>query len=75
MKVSNAVSEAAAREGASALDEEFLLLVDRVMLTRKQRDPYRLEQVNRAAAEEARLANLTGSHESNAKHHGDLGRV
>ncbi len=75
MKASNAVSEAAAPDSASALDEEFLLLVDRVMLTRKQCDPYRLEQVNRAAAEEARLANLTAPHESNAKYRGDLGRV
>lgn len=75
MKATNAVSEAAAQEGASALDEDFLLLVDRVMLARKQCDPYRLEQVHRAAAEEARVANLTVPHESIAKHRGDLGRV
>jgi len=75
MKATHAVSEAAEQERAQALDEEFLLLVDRVMLARKQCDPYRLEQVNRAAAEEARLANLTAPHESNAKYRGDLGRV
>ena len=75
MKATNAVSEAAAQDGAPALDEEFLLLVDRAMLARKQCDPYRLEQVKRATAEEARLANLTGTHESKSKHRRDLDRV
>ena len=75
MKATHAVSEAAGQEGAPELDEEFLLLVDRVMLARKQCDPYQLEQVHRAAAEETRIAHLTAQHESNAKHRGDLGRV
>jgi hypothetical protein len=75
MKAINAISEAAAQEAAPTLDEEFLLLVDRAMVVRKQCDPYRLEQVNRVAAEEARLANLTGSHESKSKHRRDLDRV
>jgi hypothetical protein len=75
MKATNAVSEAAAQGGTPVIDDEFLLLVDRAMLARKQCDPYRLEQVNRAAAEEARLANLTSTHESKSKHRRDLDRV
>ncbi|WP_139188701.1 hypothetical protein [Variovorax sp. OV700] len=45
-----------------ALDEEFLMQVDRAMLACKQSDPHRLEQVRRAAEEEARLANMTNMH-------------
>ena len=40
------------------LDEEFLQRVDRVMLQRKQADPFRLEAVWRATEEEARLRQL-----------------
>lgn len=46
----------------SALDEEFFTRVDRVMLSCKQSDPLRLQQVRPAAEEEARLANMTNSH-------------
>jgi len=38
------------------LDEAFLQRVDRAGLLRKQRDPYRMDQVHRALEEEARLA-------------------
>ena len=40
------------------LDEAFLELVDRVMLQRKQTDPFRREAAWRAAEEEARLRQL-----------------
>lgn len=49
-------------QGASLeLDEAFFRLVDRAGLARKQGDPYRLEQVNRAVQEEVRLAHLSGA--------------
>jgi len=38
-----------------ALDEAFLQRVDRVMLQRKQADPFQQEAVWRATGEEARL--------------------
>lgn len=41
-----------------ALDEAFLQRVDRVMLQRKQTDPFQQEAVWRAAEEEARLRQL-----------------
>lgn len=41
-----------------ALDEEFLRLVDRVLLQRKQADPFRLEEAWRATEDEARLRHL-----------------
>jgi hypothetical protein len=41
-----------------ALDEAFLQRVDRVMLQRKQIDPFRREAVWRATEEEARLRQL-----------------
>jgi len=41
-----------------SLDEAFLRRVDRVMLQRKQTDPFRREAVWRAAEEEARLRRL-----------------
>ena len=74
MKAMKAVSKASAHGSAPALEEEFLLLVDRAMLAHKQSDPYRLEQVNRAVAEEVQLAKLTGSHHSSSKHRGDPSR-
>lgn len=40
------------------LDEAFLQRVDRVMLQRKQSDPFQLEAVWRAIEEEARLRHL-----------------
>lgn len=45
-------------EDEPALDESFLLQVDRAMLLDKLRDPLRLREVARAAEEEARLAHL-----------------
>ncbi|WP_143012540.1 hypothetical protein [Variovorax sp. EL159] len=41
-----------------ALDEAFLQQVDRVMLQRKQTDPFQREAVWRATEEEARLRQL-----------------
>ncbi|QOF80325.1 hypothetical protein [Variovorax sp. 38R] len=46
-----------------ALDEEFFQRVDRVMLERKQTDPFRRDAVWRATAEEARLRQLQSPHE------------
>lgn len=46
-------------EGGDVLDEAFLQRVDRVLLMRKQCDPYRLEEVQRATQQEIQLANLT----------------
>ena len=43
-------------------DEEFLRQVDRAMLVRKQIDPHRLEEVQRAEMEESRLACLTNAY-------------
>jgi len=54
-------TEAMAAPGGSSqkemfpLDEEFLQRVDRVMLQRKQADPFQQEAVWRATEEEARL--------------------
>lgn len=45
-----------------AFDEAFLEGVDRAMSVQKQADPYRLEEVRRAAHEESRLASLTNSY-------------
>lgn len=45
------------------LDEEFFQRVDRVMLERKQTDPFRRDAVWRATAEEARLRQLQSPHE------------
>lgn len=42
-------------------DEAFLLQVDRAMLLSKQRDPFRMDQVARAAEEEMRIAHLTAA--------------
>lgn len=41
-----------------AITEEFLRRVDRVMLQRKQADPFRQEEVWRATEEEIRLRHL-----------------
>jgi hypothetical protein len=41
-----------------AIDEEFLRRVDRVMLERKQADPFRREAAWRATEEEIRLRHL-----------------
>ncbi|MDR6524352.1 hypothetical protein J2789_007063 [Variovorax paradoxus] len=49
-------------EEAALFDEEFLRQVDRAMLVRKQIDPHRLEEVQRAVAEESRLACLTNAY-------------
>jgi len=50
----------ASKEGdAWEPDESFLLLVDRAMLTSKQLDPTRSEEVHRAVDAETRWANLT----------------
>ncbi|WP_157632233.1 hypothetical protein [Variovorax sp. CF313] len=38
-----------------SLDEEFLRRVDRLMLRRKQTDPFQREAVRRATEEQARL--------------------
>lgn len=40
------------------IDEEFLRRVDRVMLQRKQADPFRREEAWRATEEEIRLRHL-----------------
>jgi hypothetical protein len=48
----------ASRNEVFVLDEEFLQRVDRVMLQRKQTDPFRLEEAWRATEEEARLRQL-----------------
>ena len=58
-------------EKDQALDEAFLCLVDRVMLKRKQGDPFRFEQVSRALDEEVRLADLTGAHEPGPRQHSE----
>lgn len=55
------------KDDTSALDEEFLVRVDRAMLACKQNDPYRMEQASRAAVEEARLVNMTSSREPTSK--------
>jgi len=55
---------------ASALDEEFLIRVDRAVLACKRSDPHRLEQVRRAAEEEARLDNMTNAHGLEQRRHG-----
>jgi hypothetical protein len=47
---------------AAACDEEFLKRVDRAMFARKQADPYRLDDVERAVQEESRLASLTNAY-------------
>lgn len=49
------------KDDTPALEEEFLMRVDRAMLAYKQSDPCRLAQVRRAAEEEMQLANITNS--------------
>lgn len=61
-------------KGAGAsfeLDEAFLRLVDRAGLARKQGDPHRMDQVQRAAQEEARLAHLGGGMRADRSRQGD----
>jgi hypothetical protein len=59
-------------QGASVeLDEEFFHLVDRAGLARKQGDPHRLDEVQRAAQEEARLAHLGGGMREDRSRQGD----
>jgi len=50
------------KDDTPALDEDFLVRVDRTMLACKQSDPHRLVQVRRAGEEEARLDNMTNAH-------------
>ncbi|ATA53138.1 hypothetical protein CKY39_07885 [Variovorax boronicumulans] len=59
-----------------ALDEDFLVRVDRVILACKQSDPHQLEQVRCAAEEETRLAIMTNAHglEQRRGHGRDGGR-
>lgn len=63
----NASTSQAYGDDALELDEAFLQRVDRTMLLSKQRDPFRLGQVARAAEEEARIAHMTGTHGTERK--------
>jgi hypothetical protein len=58
-----AASTPGPQEGAPELDEAFFLRVDRAMLARKLSDPYRTDEIRRAAEEEARLANMSNAYE------------
>jgi len=51
------------KEETFAIDEEFLRQVDRVMLQRKQADPFRREEAWRATEEEVRLRHLQSREE------------